>query len=166
MFSCMTERGAQIDRLPVSAFCHIPESSRRSQDLDYLELWDCFSYHMSCTQYEYLKGLHCSVLMKDKTWFNGIYMMTFDWAMSSYAEDAGEGGHKCGHMIQLDPGNYCIMPNNRILWREPSFITNPYPLTERPDFITNEHNWKCENGLKWYPENSNAMFYGDGNSNA
>ena len=159
MFIVMTERGAQIDRMPLHALAW---KKCERQPLDHLELWDAFSYHMSCTQFEYLKGLRCEVLSKNKQWLQGEYLLTFDWAKSAYAEDSGEGGHKSGHLIKLDNGNFAIMPNNRIYWREASFITNPYKSDEeRPDFKTNNQNWSCEDGLKWELEDSDRMFYED-----
>jgi len=33
--------------------------------------------------------------------------VTLDWYGHEDAEDAGEGGHKCAHIIALDNGNFC-----------------------------------------------------------
>ena len=156
MFLAMTENGAQIDRLPVSAFCSEPCPPL---PLDVLELWDCFSYDVAVTEFDFLRGLSCVVLGKDKQWRAGVYMMTFDWTMSPYADDAGEGGHKSGHLIHLDSGHYSIQPNNRIYWREASFITRPFLPGDRPDYLTNSQNWCCEDGNKWVCDDSNAFFY-------
>jgi len=123
-----------------------------------LELWDAFSYDISVTTYEYLKGLHCHVKLKNGQWFPGLYVVTLDWAGSAYAEDPGEGGHKCGHLLALETGHYAIQPNNRIYWREASFITKPLQTSERPDYLTNNHVWSCETGSKW-AEDSARFFY-------
>jgi hypothetical protein len=159
MFLAMTENGAQVDRLPISAFCWKP---CEPLPLDHLELWDAFSYDIAVTEFDFLKGLQGWALSKGRAWYAGEYVMTFDWAKSAYAEDAGEGGHKSGHLLKLDSGHYAIMPNNRIFWREASFITKPFiPGQDRPDYLTNSHNWSCEDGLKWAAEDTERIFYAD-----
>lgn len=158
MFLAMTENGAQVDRLPISAFCWKP---CEPIPLGHLEPWDSFSYDLSVTEFDYLRGLSCLVLTKDRQWRPGTYVMTFDWAKSPYAEDAGEGGHKSGHLISLESGHYAIQPNNRIFWREASFITKPLVPGDRPDYLTNSHNWSCEDGLKWALEDTGKVFYED-----
>lgn len=159
MFVAMTERGAQIDRLPVSAFCWKPCDPL---PLDHLELWDAFSYDVAVTEFEYLRGLRCEYLAKNRVWRPGAYVLTLDWAKSAYAEDAGEGGHKSGHLLKLDTGHYAIAPNNRIYWREGSFITKPFmPGDDRPDYLTNSHNWQAEDGNKWAAEDTDLLFYRD-----
>jgi hypothetical protein len=39
-------------------------------------------------------------------------MFTSDWCESEDAEEAGDGGHKCAHLIALDNGNFAAQPNN------------------------------------------------------
>ena len=46
----------------------------------------------------------------------GQYMFTLDWYGHEDAEEAGDGGHKCAHVIALDDGNFAAQPNNRIQW--------------------------------------------------
>lgn len=155
MFTCMLANGAQIARLPVSAFVHREDAE--SLPLDWLQLWGSFSYEISVTQYGYLKDMRCAVLLKDKAWREGKYLMTFDWCQSAYAEEPGEGGFKTAHLVQLDNGCFALQPNNRMRWWEPSFITEPFP--ERPDYLTNSHVWLCEFKEKWATENTDRMFY-------
>ncbi len=156
MFHAMTENGAQIARLPIAAFCWKKEAP--SQPLEMLELWDCFSYDVAVTQFEYLKGLRVDVLLRDRHRHTGEYMMTIDWCGSSYSEDAGEGGHKNAHLIKLENGNFALQPNNRCFWFEPSFITAP--LTGNPGYKTNSHTWSVENkGGKWMTSHDDRMFY-------
>jgi hypothetical protein len=156
-FHVMTDRGAQVDRIPLHALCWKPDAP--AQPLDVLELWDCFSYDIAVHEFAYLRGLRCRTILKDRRWYAGEYLMTFDWAKSAYAEDAGEGGHKTGVLIRLDNGNFALQPNNRILWYEPSFITRPYAEGERPDYRTNTRNWACEGMAKWHTEDGPAFFY-------
>jgi hypothetical protein len=157
LFHVMTERGAQIARVPISAL--VWKTPAPQIPLDYLELWDNFSYEIAVTKFEFLKGLRCRTVFKDRQWYDGEYMFTLDWCGSETAEDVGEGGHKNAHILRLDNGCFAAQPNNRILWYEPAFITRPYAAGERPDFVTNSHIWKCEGVSKWATEDSQAMFY-------
>jgi hypothetical protein len=157
MFHAMTERGACIFRLPLSAFVH--KTDAPDIPLDHLELWDCFSDQPSVHAFAYLRGLRARVFLKDRSLHWGTYQFTVDWTGSPYADDPGEGGSKCAHIIALDNGCYAAQPNNRIYWSEPSFITKPFKDDERPDYVTNSHVWAVEREGKWHAEDSNRVFY-------
>lgn len=154
-FHIMTNGGAQIARIPVSGLVH--KDNAPNLPLDWLQLWDCFSYQVQAVTYDYLSEMKCKVLLKDRNWYEGEYMFTLDWVGGDYAEEASE--YKCGHVIALDNGCFAIQPNNRIFWLgDPSFITQP--LTTNPGYKVNTHNWKCENsGTKWLTEDSDKFFY-------
>jgi hypothetical protein len=153
-FHIMTNGGAQIARVPISAL--VSKVDADNLNLDWLQLWDCFSYQTQVVSYDYLKKMKCKVLLKDKNWYTGEYVFTIDWIGGDWAEEASD--YKCGHLIKLDNGCYAIQPNNRIYWLgDPSFITEP--LTEFPGYKINTHNWKCENNDKWVTENTDNYFY-------
>lgn len=156
-FTCMLENGAVIDRLPISAFVYKDDAP--DIPLHYLELWDCLSAHVTVTEYVFLRGLRCDVVLKDRTWLAGIYMFTLDWHGSALADNPGEGGHKCAHVIALENGCFAAQPNNRIRWHEPSFVR---PFTEKPDYETNDRVWSVENqGPKWITvDAAREQFYG------
>lgn len=157
MFTTMLNNGSQVARLPISAFCW---KECDPQPLEVLELWDNFSYSISCVEYDYLKGLRVSSFLKDKNWYEGEYMFTLDWYGSNAAEEPGEGGFKTAHILKLDNGNFAAQPNNRLCWYEPAFITKPYINEEsKPDYKVNTHIWKCENQNKWFTEDSDKYFY-------
>lgn len=155
-FHCMLDNGAVIYRLPISAFVH--KKSAITLPLHYLELWDCFSEHITFIEYDWLYNLKCEVYMKNRTWEPGMYMFTLDWYGSEYADNPGDIGHKCAHIIKLDNGCFAAQPNNRIKWFEPSFCIKPFP--DKPDYITNNHVWSVErSSCKWVTEDSDKMFY-------
>lgn len=154
-FHVLTENGATIWRLPIHALCHKTDSP--TMPLDYLQFWDCFSYKISCTTFDRLKENRVSVHLKNREWEKGQYMFTLDWYDSEDAEEAGEGGHKCCHIIALDNGNFAAQPNNKLKWFCPAFIT---PYKEKPDYLTNTRIWKVEREQ----ETSTGYFY-DGISN-
>jgi len=147
--------GAAIWRLPISALCHKEEAaSRRHDDL---QLWDCFSYELAVTAFSHLEGRRCMVILKDGTKAEGRYLFTVDWYGSSYAESAGDSGHKCAHIIALDEGNYAAQPNNRILWADPALIEEPFKTI--PDYKTNTHEWRCESDTRWVTKGEGKAFY-------
>ena len=155
-FDILTEFGGLFSRLPVSALCSRKVTT--SRPLDHLQLWNCLSYEMEASVIDHLAGLRVDVFMKDRTWQPGRYLWTFTWWGSGYAESAGEGGFKRGHLIALDDGHYAIQPNNRLRWHEPGSVVKPFP--EKPDFLTNSHVWDCEAGAtRWATEDSDAYFY-------
>lgn len=154
-FHVMTSDGAVIWRLPVSALVHREDAPEIP--LDHLQLWDCFSEHVSVHEFAWLGGSRVQVLLKDGNWYPGRYMFTIDWTGSPEADGAGDIGHKCGHVIALDNGCYAIQPNNRLLWASPSFVSRPFG--RRPDYLTNTHVWRCEGVGRWATEDSNRMFY-------
>lgn len=156
MFHIMLSNGALIYRLPISAL--VTRAEAPEIPLHYLQLWDCFSVEVSVIEYEFLKGLRCATILKDRTWHEGTYEFTVDWHGTRIAEDPGEGGHKCAHIIRLNNGCFAAQPNNRMRWFEPSFITKPFPA--HPDYLTNTTLWSCENkGARWATEDTAAEFY-------
>ena len=156
MFHAMTSGGAKVARMPISAFCWKPCPPL---PLEILQLWNCFSYDVSTISFEYLRGMRCSARLKDGAWYDGEYVTTLDWCGNEASESPGEGGHKTGEVLRLDNGNFAIQPNNRILWREPSFITKPLDPANLPRYRTNSHVWRVERTAKWTTEDNDAFFY-------
>lgn len=151
-FHILTEHGAVIWRLPIHALCHREDAPVRP--LDWLQFWDCFSSEVTCTAFDRLADLRVRVRLRDGSSVGGQYMFTLDWFGSADATEAGDGGHKCAHVIALDDGNFAAQPNNRLQWFCPAFIT---PWKEKPDYLTNTGVWKVERET----ETSNGFFYDD-----
>lgn len=154
-FDVLTDFGAMFARIPISALVHKQDAP--NFQLDYLELWNAFSYSVEAHEYFALRHLRCATILKDKKWYSAEYMFTLSWFGNNYAEDPGEGGFKRGHVLKLDNGCFSIQPNNRIKWFEPSFITKPFP--DKPDYKTNSHIWNCEIGDKWATGDDDTFFY-------
>jgi hypothetical protein len=151
-FHVLTENGAVIWRVPIHALCHAESAPKRP--LDWLQMWDCFSYDITCETFCRLQDARARIQFRDRTWMGGQYMFTLDWFASEDSEEAGDGGHKCAHVFALDDGNFAAQPNNRIQWFCPAFVT---PFKEKPDFITNTSCWKVERET----ETTQAFFYDD-----
>lgn len=157
----ITEHGAVFWRLPISALVWRRDAPRIP--LDHLELWDCFSYQIAVTRFDFLSGLRVRAVLKDGTRQWGRHMFTLDWCdADSQSVDASlaewPDEHKCAHVLQLDNGCYAAQPNNRVFWHEPSFVVSP--LTKNPGYKVNTHEWHCEGTGSWATEDSDAFFYG------
>ncbi len=138
-FHVLTENGAVIWRVPLHALCHKREAP--VMPLDWLQFWDCFSYEMEATTFDRLREARVRVQLRDRSWAGGQYMFTLDWRGNEDSEEAGDGGHKCAHVVALDNGNFAAQPNNRMQWFCPAFVT---PFEEKPDYVTNTRIWKVE----------------------
>lgn len=129
---------------------------------------NCFSYEFSVTKFSWLTEMRCQVILRDKQIHDGTYYATVGWYGNNDSEEPGEAGLKDGHIVFLDCGCISCQPNSRIIFHEPSFITNPYDIRkgERPDYLTQTYKWRCENDAKWVTEDSFRMFYDDNDLDA
>lgn len=161
LFNFIMEDGGIWWHAPISAFCikeGIPE-----QDLHELELWDSFSYHIAVTKFSILQNKKLKFLSRNGKEYFGTYLFTLDWAHSDYNElnfgfSESPGQHKCGHVLQLDNGNFAIQPNNRLRVYDPNFVTKQgQSLIERK---VNSHIYSVENCPKWVTEDSDNYEYG------
>ncbi len=137
-------------RMPIHAFCH--KEGAPQEKLYNLVLWDCFSYYASVTVFDMLNRKPFRYLNREKEWSEGKYLFTIDWAHEDrtipnvgYSEIPGQ--HKCGHVIELDSGNFAIQPNNRCRAFEPSFVTKPGQNVIKRRLGTNY--WTVEDTAKW-----------------
>lgn len=157
LFHFVNEDGGLWWRMPIHAFCWKEEAEE--QELDELVLWDSYSYHVSVTQFPWLKNKKMSFTSRRKNKYCGRYLFTLDWAEadeqytnSSISEDPGH--HKCGHVIELDNGNYAIQPNNRVIVHEPAFsVKQGEQILDRK---FNTHIWTAEGSEKWMTEDTDS----------
>jgi hypothetical protein len=162
LFNIMLPNGACYWRLPISAFIQKGFDRKTVPDmpLDELELWNCFSYHISVHQFDFLGSQKGKYLGKNKKFYKGHYLFTLDWASPDgnildcdHSEIPQE--HKCAHILELDNGNFAAQPNNRILWNVPNFTVS----SDWPDYKVQSSWWNVEN-TDWITEDTDNMFYG------
>ena len=158
--SLLVNYGALYDKLPISAYVWKTDLGEEQLPLDFLEIWDAFSYNISVIEKTTLSGLKCQVFMKDKKFHKGEYLFTIDSCHSdsnelnvSLSETPNE--HKSFNIIKLDNGQFCAQPNNRVLFFDQSLT--PKGIT-KPDFKVSTHEFKCEDGTKWVAD-SDDFFY-------
>jgi hypothetical protein len=154
-FNVLLDNGTLRSRVPIHKICKKPCDE---QNLDILQLWDCFSINVAVISYDYLRGARAKVVFKDKTHCWGSYMMTFDWYDNPYSDEPTQ--YKCLHMIELDNGNYALQPNNRIYWKDMSFTTAKFP--ETPDYKVDNKIFRCENKSdRWLISSGDDNYYYD-----
>ena len=158
--SLLTEYGALYDKLPLSAYVWRTELGYELP-LDYLEIWDSFSYHITVIEKATLKGLRCAMYAKDKEYYHGEYMFTIDschddpnMLNTTLSETPNE--HKSFNIIKLDNGQFAAQPNNRIKWFEQSLIAHE---TKDPDFKVSTKYFSVEQNPKWSAGNQDRYFY-------
>ena len=160
LFQVLMENGVLRDKLPIHAL--VLKKEAPNIPFHYLQLWNCFSANFSAICIDYLSGLKVDVKLKNGQWETGEYLWTFQWG-SDYTHNidltlaADPFEHKSSHFIKLDNGCFVLQPNNRLKWKEPSFVTKSFP--EKPDYKGNSQIWNCEAHEKWTTEDSNKWFY-------
>lgn len=146
----LTEYGALYDKLPLSAFTWKTDVDMDSYlDLDTLQLWDCFDYHLTVVEKPLLS--RCEFFGKDKQMHAGEYLFTIDNAHPdnsvldiNFSEHDPE--HKSFNIIKLDNGQFAAQPNNRIVWRDSSLTPDKL---KQPDFKVCTQNYAVETEPKW-----------------
>jgi hypothetical protein len=155
----LPEYGALYDKLPISAFVNSPDI-KDSLELEELELWDAFSYHITIVEKKNL-GERCKYLAPSKKWYYGKYLFTIDSCHAdtnilnvSYAEVPEE--HKSFNILELDNGHYAAQPNNRCLFYEKSMT--PSKMLQ-PDFKVSTKYYSVEGESKWTAGDDTNYFY-------
>ena len=150
LFHFMMEDGGLWWRAPISAFCTKPDV--KELPLNELCLWNSFSYNISVTKFYNLSGNKVQYFSRRKIKREGTYLFTLDWCSGDYNElDFGYAQkpdqHKCGHIIELDDGNYAMQPNNRLRVFDPSLAADP--SEHLIDRLVNTKIWSVESTSKW-----------------
>jgi hypothetical protein len=160
--SYLANYGALYDKLPISAYVWRTDIKQEEQlPLDFLEIWDAFSYNITVIKKSTLSGLTCKVFMKDKKLYDGSYMFTIDSCHSdpneinvSLSETPNE--HKSFNIIKLENGQFAAQPNNRVLFYDQSLTPGGI---KTPDFKVSTKEFYCEDGNKWAVDDNDDYFY-------
>lgn len=155
MFHCMTEGGAQRANVPISALVH--DKNHEDLSLEELQLWDSFGNKMNVVVFNYLEFKRCQVVLRNKRAIWGTYLMTFDWEDNPYTDAPQD--YKNAHLIKLDNGCFALQPNNRILWRDSNFITNPLDIDNLPKYKVDKKEFVCEVSDRWTAEDTDCFYY-------
>jgi len=156
----LPEYGALYDKLPISAFVNSPDI-KNNLELEELELWDAFSYHIAVINKAYMGSMKCKYLAPSGKWYYGEYLFTIDSCHAdtnilnvNYSEVPEE--HKSFNILELDNGHFAAQPNNRCLFYDKS-LTPSKPL--QPDFKVSTKYYSVEGESKWTAGDDSSFFY-------
>lgn len=120
-------------------------------------LWDAFSEEFSITQFAYLKGKRCKIILKDKSEIWATYYFTIDWWGNSFSEMPQD--YKNTHICFADDGFLVGMPNNRMIWKDMNWVTKDFPVPVK-DIKVDESFLRVETfSDRWISENGNSFYY-------
>lgn len=127
-FSILCESGAQWARIPLHMLRHEKPTKDILHPLGDLQMWDSHGWDFAVTRYEYLREMGCRYRKRDGSLVPASYWFTLDHTDNGYSQFPPE--HKCYHLLLLEDGSGQIaaQPNNRILWRDDSFVKPGHDL--------------------------------------
>jgi hypothetical protein len=154
-FHIMTDYGMLRSRVPLSEiFLSVPTEDVPSH---YKQLWDCFSENVTVTNFSYLSGKRCNIVLKngEKIW--ATYMFTIDWFNNAYSDEPSD--YKCGHILKADDGYLLCQPNNRIHWKDSNWVTQDFPI-DKKDIKVDQVLESVESySDKWVSEDTDSFYY-------
>ena len=154
LFHVMLDNGTVRSRVPIHMLCHKPVEK---QDLDFLQLWDCFSENVSVIHYDFLAFHRVQVVLRDGSKVWGEYMFTVDWFNNPYSDEPSD--YKCGHVFASDDGYLLCMPNNRIFWKDSNWVTKSLQ-SDLKQFKVDNHIPSVENvSDRWVSEDTDSFYY-------
>lgn len=116
-----TVDGAVYSRLPIQAFFHKPPTEEASLLApESLEPWGVIGDETQVIQLRYLKDYFPRVLGIDTF---GRYLFSVEALAGGFAEDPEQS--KTLHMLALENGQFALLPNNSLLFRDRHFTEDP-----------------------------------------
>jgi hypothetical protein len=159
LFHVFLETGAVYYRLPIDAFCDARNPVIEPLKTKDLQLWDCLSNQIEIIQWSFLKDQTGEVNLGKVGKVKGRYLFTIEFLHNDTNElDLGfinvPGEYKCAHVLGLENGYFCAMPNNRIVWQDQAFVKNN---NVKHDYKINRNKFFAESERTI--ENENDFFY-------
>ena len=144
----LPEYGALFDKLPISAFVSKPETPKPDLNLQNLQFWNCMDYNVTAIHKQFIGSMDFEVLTRDFGIIKGIYICTLDNYHNQpnvidYSTSETPEEHKSFNLLQLENGQYCLYPNNRMRVYDNS-LTPEKP--KMPDFKVSTVLYQVENG--------------------
>ena len=141
--------GAMYDKLPISAFVSSPVLPDPDLPLSDLQFWNCMDYGVVAIEKQFVGSMMFEARLRSGGTMKAEYLFTLDNFHSdqdkvdcSTSEQPSE--HKSMNILELENGQFCAYPNNRIRIYDVS-LTPDEPLT--PDFLTSSHVFAVESGV-------------------
>ena len=154
-FHIMTDFGMLRSRVPISEL--FIKKPIKDIPIHFKQLWDCFSENVTVTEYSFLKGNKCQVVLRDNTKIWATYLFTVDWFNNPYSDEPTD--YKAGHVLTADDGYLLCMPNNRIYWKDSNWITKSFPLDSKQIKVDKELPSVESVSDKWVSEDTDSYYY-------
>ncbi len=134
-FVVLLATGAKYDPVPLHGLCTQPCEALPLSELCW---WDCFSSEHSIEVIETLRHMRCEVRTRSGKTLPGHYVFTVKWS-GGFADVPAE--HKTHDLIELESGQFAMMPNNKVRWLDASFVDSS---VECPRYSRNTRTWSAE----------------------
>ena len=159
--SFLPEYGALFDKLPISAFLREPKIPDPDLDLPNLQFWNCMDYGVVAITKQFIGSMDYEILTRDHGIMHGSYICTLDnyHADSNnidYSTSEQPAEHKSFNLLELDNGQFCLYPNNRMRVYDNS-LTPKKP--KMPDFKVSTEYYQVENGYEYRLGDTDEYFW-------
>ena len=157
----LPEYGALYDKLPISAFLSMERTPKIDMDLPNLQFWNCMDYNVVAIHKQFIGSMDFEVYTRDFGIQKGRYICTLDnyhgdENVIDYSTAEQPEEHKSFNLLQLDNGQYCLYPNNRMRLYDNS-LTPTTPL--QPDFKVSTIEYQVENGNEYRLGDTDEYFW-------
>ena len=159
--SFLPEYGALFDKLPISAFLREPKTPNPDLDLPNLQFWNCMDYGVVAIHKQFIGSMDYEILTRDHGTMHGSYICTLDnyhadADVIDYTTSEEPSEHKSFNLLELDNGQFCLYPNNRMRLYDNS-LTPKEP--KMPDFKVSTKNYQVENGYEYRLGDTDEYFW-------
>ena len=157
----LPDYGALYDKLPISAFTSEPQTPTPDMDLYNLQFWNCMDYGVVAVSKQFIGSMDFEVYTRDHGILKGSYVCTLDNYHENintidYSTSEKPAEHKSNNIIELENGQFCLYPNNRMRVYDNS-LTPDKPL--QPDFKVSTEIYQVENGQKFRLGDTDEYFW-------
>lgn len=145
-FEILCESGAKWANIPIHMLrWELPTNENIEHPLHDLQCWDCHGWDFALFAIEYMREMGCQYITPDKKLITGHYLCTLDHTDNGFSLFPPE--HKNYNIILLEDGSGQIaaMPNNRIVWKDDSFVKKP-----------DKFDYKVMSPTTWHAEQSRS----------
>lgn len=123
-FEIMTKSGAKWANAPLH-LVYWEKPTAPAHKLSDLQCWDCHGWNFALFSIEYLREMQCDYLTPSRELIPARYGFTLDHTDNGFSLYPPE--HKNYNILFLEDGSGQIaaMPNNRIFYKDNSFVKRP-----------------------------------------
>lgn len=142
----LPDYAALYDKLPISAFVSSPELPDPDMSLENLQFWNCMDYGVVSVSKQFIGSMDFEVWTRNHGMVKGTYICTLDNYHADtdrvdYSTSEKPSEHKSHNLIELENGQFCLYPNNRM--RVYDISLTPAEI-KKPDFKVSTQYYSVE----------------------